>query len=474
MTLFPSRALVERVRTFRPARVSRLVILTGCVAGAAVGTASGLAAPAVASPGPDAAWDTVAALTVDGELVLFDSSGIEIDRIDTERGESELRMMRPAADQLVLLADDAHQLLVVDPGTGVISEFAIPEDAALTPARGSGEVFMAAPTTGGAVGVVVNVGTRSSFDLTDLAASGVVGDESMYFAGSLVASPDGTQFAIAEEDSRSTAVVSFSDAQPFTVPGRPLGFFGTYVVTVDSAGSQERIVFSDASNGTLVQAIDADRLLGAAVVADGSVVAIDDAGSIIRFDAAQPTAQQLGSIGLGADVDVYVGPTSSGFVVVTETEANFFGIDGRAGRTVAISNGQLLGLGRTPQRCLAIGDREREAIALLDTDDQVVLAEAAGIGPVSGFSDDGCTAVVLGIQVTIVGHGAAEHGGVLTLPERWVVGAISPDGTHVVAIDPDRTTRVIDIGAANPDDPTARGVVLGDGAFAGTAFVDLS
>lgn len=465
MTVNPTRSARPGNQPFRHARTRCLLLGAVCLAASTVALAS---LPAAAAVVPEAPWNTVVALTFDGELVLFDTSGREVDRIDTGRGSHVLRMIGPAADRVVVYDDDASQLLIVDPSTGEIDEFDVPEESAITAARGSEDILVAGPTTGGANVVVVNVLARTSADFSELT---MAGDKPLFLATSVVAGADGMRVAITEEASSSTIVALLDGTTPFTVAGRPIGFSGRHLVTIETEGTSQNILFSDANDGIPVQSIPAARLVRAAVLSDGSVAAVDADGSIMRFDAARGAPLALGAITPDDRLATYVGPTSSGFVVVTSNAAQFFALDGTAAGAVTIASDYTVVPADARQRCLTLSARPKTT-AILDVEDRVVIAETAG-GPVAAVSDDGCTVVVLGDQVTIAGRGTQAHGrNGLTLPERWKVSALSADGTTVVARGPDRITRVIDVGEAQPGDPTAGSVVLGEGEeFARTAFV---
>ncbi len=438
--------------------------------------------PATASTGtppPDQpGWDSVAALNDEGDLVLFGWHGAEVSRQPSASGDQVMFFPVPS-DRLVVNDWGTGTVTVLDPAFGEQAQFAVPAQWPIQRAQGSSSVLYAIPPDALDDGVVINLQALAGIDLSELDATA---PEPMFQAGLFFATVDGSRVAVPELSELSSIVVSFDDTDPVVATGIPVGFAAERLVTRGLTEAGQSIYYHDVpGGGRQPTEIPVGDVIRAIVLADGSTVTVDRDGTIGRIapganeqptiGAVEPEGFDESSLG---DVAPFGSADNAGFLVSTATEVTFYSAGGDALETLSIADGRHQPLPSDPaSRCVVVHSTSSGPVVVFDTEDREVVAEVEG-DFITAASADGCTVAVPGEEgVTVIAGIGPGDGWEFQEPDSRL-GALSPDGAVAVVVDAAGQAHLIDLATADPADPTAGSVHLGEPAerFFEFAFVD--
>jgi len=398
--------------------------------------------------GDDAAtgtWDRVVALTDDNNVVVFDADGEELDQIGTGLAGVEAGIVHVTGRHVVVHDRDDHVLVVVDVASGDLVELDVPEDSTVRPVVGSDVVLHAAPASGGPESVLVNVELGQRIDL---AFSGDVDDDPLFFQGSARADPTGTRVAVLESRSYRSVVVRFAGDDDvaddaLTVDGAPVAVTDDGLVVAIAGEGRAAIRYLDDA-GEEVRTVPVDAPRATLSAADGSIVVLTGSGELVRTTADSDDVEEIGSLDLGAEID-YALPAfgDERIVVGAGSSISVFDAAGDEVATIddlASTRPQLTGrIGR----CVSFGEDE---IVTVDTESGDALA-TTNASFVRLTSLDGCTIVVDGPD----GSQIVRDGDPVDLGDDVNVQALAPDGASAVVVDTAREGALVDLDDAEGD-----------------------
>lgn len=422
------------------------VVVALVVVAAVVALVSGLGG----GDGGGDGWDTVVGVTDAGELVVLDADGEELDRIDLGYGEAGTPVPIQGPDGVVVVRDDdADILAVVDLDDGEVERHRLFGRSQVRILGDDRSVLVAGDLQGGD-GLVIDLQRGTATGLADA----VDLDRLFFTVDNTASDPSAGSVALAT-GGPETAVVDPPTGEVTVVDGRMVGYVGDELVTVVDGETGDGGVRFHGPDLQVRAEVAADTRSTRFVVATGErVLAVDDRGAVLAFDAGSDGPEELSTLeGFGEESRTY-GVSDRSRVLVT-TDLGLVVLDGR-GEQVELSDGLLdggppLGVGT---RCLVLPtgpeDAEEPAPTVVDLEVGRVVATVdedgwgRAVAPV--VSRDGCTALVSrsGDESLLL---TAE--GTVAVDRR--VAALADDGTVAVVGDPDEGWELVDLVDADSD-----------------------
>ena len=427
--------------------IRRAIVVGGVVAGLA--TASIVVGRLIGSGSQDSTsgavstdWNRV--VLVDdrtGRIIVDDEQGEEVARI-----ESGVRS--PSASAVVdstLIVAGADDVVVVDIGSERVDEFDLGSDVIVRPSGSALTLLAPAPDSGRAV---LAHGPSGDVIDTDTFAP-VVG--ARYEFDDARSSPSGRDVLVTDAGHFQSVLISFDRAEPSFVPGLALALDADLVVTAQNVGSDATInVFDHAGDPVTTGRTSSVR---AGMITDAGVVLVTVEGVVVTMSTSSGDTADGARLDIGTIESGSVTTSGDRLVVTGATGTALVGADGEliASFDAQRPAGDLPLIGSTCFTTATADDTPEPRIAVVDTTDGSVLAEASGSEPL--FSDaSGCTVAT----TTPSGYDLVSAEGVSQFETDDTPRALSLDGAAIAVerdgrlalagSDPDASTDSIDLG----------------------------
>jgi hypothetical protein len=411
--------------------------------------------PDPAQAAPTQLWNGIAAVTTDGELIVFDAVGAVSDGVDLGFvPPSDYALFAGHDGSRFVLNDLSRQpdnaAVLVDVAAGSVDRFDLPTAFVASPVPGSSSVVVAAAHYPAEAAIVIDIARGQALDLTALAPP----DIELYFSSrGTRASPDGA-FVAVNDGRLGTLIVSVERSTVVGVPGEPVNVTESGVVTALSSVTGTHVL-SYSHAGVARGAVEIPRSHAFAVAADDSVVAVTETGELLRIDAEGRTVSALGSVALPPLQNPAVTTAFDGerIAVAWPGTIELLALDGQpAGGPIVRDGAEPTLITTGAMRCAWF---ERDLFPV--TVDLTTRAQIEVPGDyVTHSSADGCTFWV-------------EHDGGGQLVRDGAATEVPLD-TKVLAISPDGGDAIVRIGTAfrlvETVDPLGDGVDLGVEAIA--------
>jgi len=376
-----------------------------------------------------------------GRVIVDDEQGEEVARI-----ESGVRS--PTASAIVdstLVVAGTDNVAIVDVGSESIEEFDLGSEAIVRPS-GSALILLAPAPDGGRA--VLAHGPSGDVIDTDTFAP-VVG--ARYEFDDARSSPSGRDVLVTDSGNFQSVLISFDRGEPSFFPGLALAVDADLVVTAQNVGSDATInVFDHAGEPVTTGSTSSVR---AGMITDAGVVLVTVEGVIVTMSTSSGESSEGARLDIGTIESGSVTPGGDRLVVTGATGTALVGADGEliASYDAQRPAGDLPLIGSTCFATVTADDTAEPRIAVVDTTDGSVLAEAIGSEPL--FSDaSGCTVAT----TTPSGYDLLSAEGVSQFETDDTTRSLSLDGAAVAverdgrlvlaALDPDSSTDPIDLG----------------------------
>lgn len=426
---------------FRRAVVVGGVVAVLATASIVVGQLIGSGAQDSTSGAVGADWNRV--VLVDdrtGRIIVDDEQGEEVARI-----ESGVRS--PTASAIVdstLIVAGTGNVVIVDVGSERVDEFDLGADVIVRPS-GSALTLLAQASDNGRA--VLAHGPSGDVIDTDTFAP-VVG--ARYEFDDARSSPSGRDVLVTDSGNFQSVLISFDRDEPSFFPGLALAVDADLVVTAQNVGSDATInVFDHAGEPVTTGRTSSVR---AGMITDAGVVLVTVEGVVVTMDSSGDTSDGV-RLDIGTIESGSVTPGGDRLVVTGATGTALVGADSEliASFDAQRPAGDLPLIGSTCFTTTTADDTAEAQIAIVDTTDGSVLAEASGSDPLLADAS-GCTIAV----TTPSGYDLVSAEGVSQFETDDTARALSLDGAAVVVerdgrlalagSDPDASADPIDLG----------------------------
>lgn len=421
---------------------------------------------------PVGGWSAVVGLRYDtesgvGELVVFDTVGVETGHIDIGPNASLMRFVATVGPVVALHDPEANELVLANTDTDTVTHIPVAIDGSVQRVVGSDDLLItAASRSDGPGAALIDIATGAVVGLASVEGverpaerdASVIEPISAEAVGSIIVVTEGFGPVVHLIDLAIETADGETVAAGLTFDGYATGVNDELVAIRDNAASTMSFIRfdgADARSFPLPQGFAVSGLLhggsAAIIEPDGTIFTLElDSDSPSRFGAIEGTVADLSGAAVIANGEQ--------LVVGTENGVQVFDASGASTGVIAVDGSTFRLIPRRDDRCVVVG---QESLVVVDpTTRETATIDSPAVGQ---FSDDACTILSAYADQII------RDNTVIDVAEGEQFRGLSADGRFTVTgpTDPgSRSSRVIDL-----DDRDAPAVNLDTDAWQFT-FLD--